>query len=492
MQLVTMLMTCLLAVSCSTDGVVAPLPGSIKGVVYHPITRSPLQYVQMSTVPGTDVQLTNASGAYSFPTVSAGDYIVKAMYSDTSFSGYATVPIKVLSGSATTADLFLKLGSPENGIISGRVVDASGKSIQGAKVTIDKPYSIAETSVDGSFLFLDVTPGKVNVNVIAERLYGAATTTVQKDAVSKLTITAYDQDPLRGSVTGTIVADKKPLPGAIVSITSLALSAATDANGSYVLKNVPIGTYEMIITKEGLRTRRYEVTVALGNPTVKNADLSGTLPPFSEEGLELYLPMNGFIDDLSSKGRSMREFGGNVKFVDDRFGMPGQAVEFNGANSIVTTDGALMNFKELTIGAWVYIPSLSGQTQLVLGKTMHPIGDGYYIIIDAGTLTFIYAVEAFAKFTRLSISTYPKDKWIWVGFSLDGNGNGWACVDGASIKVTSTANYPTITTSPQQFQVGDLPTTTSYPGFSGKMDHLVVFSRYMTVDALRLIMEEKD
>lgn len=58
----------LLVVSgCSSDSVVAPNPGSIRGIVKAPLSQLPIGNVQMSTVPGTSVQLTNERGEYTFP-----------------------------------------------------------------------------------------------------------------------------------------------------------------------------------------------------------------------------------------------------------------------------------------------------------------------------------------------------------------------------------------------------------------------------------------
>ena len=116
----------LLLVACGSDAIIAPSPGSIKGIVKGPITQRPLANVQMSTVPGTSVLLTDDNGAYEFTNVAAGDYIVQATYRDTAIAGYASMQVKVLSGATTKADLILNLGSPENGIISGKVNDESG------------------------------------------------------------------------------------------------------------------------------------------------------------------------------------------------------------------------------------------------------------------------------------------------------------------------------------------------------------------------------
>ena len=426
-----------------------------------------------------------------FPYVSEGDYIVKARYRDTTLSGYASAPVKVYAGSATTADFVLTLGSPTTGVIMGFVRDESGLPVKGARVSIDKPYTVTETAQDGGFIFLEVSPGTVHINVVSDGRFGAADVVVQRDTIAKANITIYSQDPARGSLTGVVVADSKPLAGALVSIASIAASDTTDANGSYTLRNIPSGSYELYVSKEGLRTRRFDITVAVGAPTVKNVDVSASLPPFSVEGLELYLPFNGSIDDMSTRKRPMGSKGGSITYAADRFGTAGQAVSFSGTNSVATQEGTLMNYKALTIGAWVYIPSTSNPTHLILGKTMHPLGDGYYVIMDNSMLSFVYTVNGFERYTRINFGNVPKDEWMWIGCSFDSNSNGWATINGTTQSV-SNSPFTTVTKSPQEVQFGDLETTTTHPGFSGMMDHVVVYSRYMTIGELKSIMEEKD
>jgi hypothetical protein len=96
----------------------------------------------------------------------------------------------------------------------------------------------------------------------------------------------------------------------------------------------------------------------------------------------------------------MKELGTGNRFVADRNGVAGRAIEFNGTNGISTVDGASMNFKPVTLGAWVYIPSNTNTTQLILGKTLHPLGDGYYIAMENGVISFLYTTGGWAKYSR--------------------------------------------------------------------------------------------
>jgi hypothetical protein len=480
----------LLLVACGSDAIIAPSPGSIKGIVKGPITQRPLANVQMSTVPGTSVLLTDDNGAYEFTNVAAGDYIVQATYRDTAIAGYASMQVKVMSGATTKADLILNLGSPENGIISGKVNDESGKAVQGARITITPGSASAVTGADGSFLLIDIPPGTIVVRVVAGTLYGTASVVVERAVTARVNITAYAQDPSKGSVTGAITADNKPCSNAIVGIASLGIADTTDANGSYLLKNVPAGSYELTIEAQGFPLKRVTVSTTAGSPTVKNIDISTSSVNISTQNLELYLTLNESIADLSPKNHSMKELGTGNRFVADRNGVAGRAMEFNGTNGISTVDGASMNFKPVTLGAWVYIPSNTNTTQLILGKTLHPLGDGYYIAMENGVISFLYTTGGWAKYSRTDFSSYPKDQWIWIGYSVSADGSGWATVNGTTIKlVTPNASNNDATATKEQFCVGTLSTTSTLPGFKGAMDHVVLYSRYMTAEELKGIMD---
>ena len=93
-QTIVLFILATLVISCGSDAIVAPpSPGAIKGIVKGPITQRPLANVQMSTVPGTSVLLTDDNGAYEFTNVAAGDYIVQATYRDTAIAAYASMQV---------------------------------------------------------------------------------------------------------------------------------------------------------------------------------------------------------------------------------------------------------------------------------------------------------------------------------------------------------------------------------------------------------------
>ncbi|MFN5378260.1 MAG: hypothetical protein ACK5BQ_05775, partial [Ignavibacteria bacterium] len=110
--------------------------------------------------------------------------------------------------------------------------------------------------------------------------------------------------------------------------------------------------------------------------------------------------------------------------------------------------------------------------------------------MENGVISFLYTTGGWAKYSRTDFSSYPKDQWIWIGYSVSADGSGWATVNGTTIKlVTPNASNTDATATKEQFCVGTLSTTSTLPGFKGAMDHVVLYSRYMTAEELKGIMD---
>ncbi|MBI5693812.1 MAG: TonB-dependent receptor [Verrucomicrobia bacterium] len=67
------------------------------------------------------------------------------------------------------------------------------------------------------------------------------------------------------------------LIGAKVEITALNLSALVDDTGRYMLRGVPAGTHELVVTYTGLDTQRSMVLVSAGQPAVRDFEMSSTI-----------------------------------------------------------------------------------------------------------------------------------------------------------------------------------------------------------------------
>src|SRR5881628_3385393 len=72
-----------------------------------------------------------------------------------------------------------------------------------------------------------------------------------------------------GDVRGTVTSAESgaPLAGARVAVTSPARAALTSERGGYVLRDLPAGRYEIVVTALGRRASRDSVSVAAGAST---------------------------------------------------------------------------------------------------------------------------------------------------------------------------------------------------------------------------------
>jgi hypothetical protein len=90
---------------------------------------------------------------------------------------------------------------------------------------------------------------------------------------------AFAQGTQTGTLSGTVLSsDRQPLPGVTVSVKSPALlgtrTAVTDANGGYIFKALPPGTYKVSYDLTGFSTVEKTVTLALGATVPLDANLT--------------------------------------------------------------------------------------------------------------------------------------------------------------------------------------------------------------------------
>ena len=184
---------------------------------------------------------TNETGYYSIEVAAPGTYTVTA-----SMLGYyddVETGVSVSEGGATTTVNFTL--QPIVGWIDGTVKDApTGASVKGANVTAGDYY--ATTNPSGYYLIADVPVGTYNVTASADGYYSASKpATVKKD---EPTTVNFDIEPFLGAINGTVT-DKVtnlPIANATVTTTPGNYSATTDASGTYVISEVPVGTYQRV------------------------------------------------------------------------------------------------------------------------------------------------------------------------------------------------------------------------------------------------------
>jgi protocatechuate 3,4-dioxygenase beta subunit len=172
--------------------------------------------------------ITNARGEYRFDDVSPGRVHLGVSHPD-----YASVEEDVVVTATGRADRAfdvdpIDLADP--GVVEGRVVDAAGNGVPGARVAIGSvdavvpvamlsPSSAVSTHADGSFRIERARPGKLSVEAYAPGVgRGRAAVVVDSgrttsDAVIRLTPSADDKEP---TATGGVAVTLSPGPGGVL------------------------------------------------------------------------------------------------------------------------------------------------------------------------------------------------------------------------------------------------------------------------------------
>ena len=481
-----------LIVGCSSETIVAPTLGSIRGTAKDLRTRKPLANASVQLVSRSESVVTDASGFYEMPDVAAGEFAVKAILRESNYVCYAQAPVRVDEGKTTTVDLMLVPGSSfDKGAIIGHVIDEQGKAVKGARVSTDQKTSIEVTSDNGSFVIIDVPSDTVTLDVVGTDRYARRRLFVKVGDTTAVTITALPQDPTKGWLYGSVTSKGEPVPGAIVQVQGLNLADTTDDFGTYLIRNLPEGLANVSYSRDGFRTRNFTVSTQVQIGLEKNVALSeqSTVPT---EKLEFYLPFDGSIEDRSPLHRETNVNGVGYSFTRDRYNRPDQAIHFDGTTCVIAVNGIDMNYKPITIGMWFYVEEYPTTLQYMLGKISYLNGDGYCITMKNRDMSFAYVTNGGkdVSSTQFNGGFFEKNRWRWFGFSIAEDGTGYVTMNAQS--TYSVKPVTGVSTNREPLTVGDVPAAANSGGFSGSLDQVVIYNRFMKLEDLAKIMESKE
>ncbi len=145
------------------DGQDAATTGTISGTVLDE-GGNPVEDVEITTVPTTELVTSDASGEFELVDVPVGAYLVEATLAGV---GSASIVTGVAGGSTTNISLTLVQSDDAPATIEGSVVDSDGSAVEGASVTVEGQTASATTAADGSFALSGVEPGYAFLNVAA-------------------------------------------------------------------------------------------------------------------------------------------------------------------------------------------------------------------------------------------------------------------------------------------------------------------------------------
>ena len=257
--------------------------------------------------------------------------------------------------------------------VRGRVVDEAGKPVAGARVRMFGAAELrwaadradARSQDDGSFVIDPIVPGEYGISVDPFRL-------VEKERERKLTVPPTGVADLelivaRGSsVSGVVMRDGRPVPGADVSLRGNGSgNARSEADGRFLLRGVTPGEYSLYAESgdEGAFTNGPTITVTEG------ADLTGVTIE-----LDLAGAITGVVVDqnnapvpgahLSFELIGGRDYGRATTADDGSFTVRGLS---GGGDYDVTITAALqssMEFAPVAGAAFPPVPVADGKTHV--------------------------------------------------------------------------------------------------------------------------------
>lgn len=125
-----------------------------------------------------------------------------------------------------------------------------------------------------------------------------------------ISLQAYSQGTLRGTIEGTIISreDGQRLVGANILLQGTVLGTITDAHGKFVLKNVPVGTYSLIVSMIGFERK---VIPAVEVHQAEAIQLSAELEPIP-------IQTEPVVVTASKREQSLQEVPVSVSVLDAR------------------------------------------------------------------------------------------------------------------------------------------------------------------------------
>ncbi|PDW04704.1 MSCRAMM family protein [Candidatus Viridilinea mediisalina] len=223
---------------------------------------------------GTRSTTTDAQGAYALADVPVGHHTLTATHTLYSFSP-ATLAISVtddLEDQDFTARLLQYT-------VSGRVAEANGTGVAG--VTISDGTRSTTTDAEGAYALADVPTGHYTLTA-THTLYSFNPATLAISVTDDLADQDFIATLLTYDVSGR-VAEANGAGVAGVTISDGTRSTTTDAQGTYTLSDLPIGSYTLVVSHTDYSFAPTSRTISV-TTNLSGQDFTATLLTYSVSG----------------------------------------------------------------------------------------------------------------------------------------------------------------------------------------------------------------
>ncbi|HEX3764655.1 MAG TPA: carboxypeptidase regulatory-like domain-containing protein [Kofleriaceae bacterium] len=218
------------------------------------VDGSPVANATVAIAGGGPTTTTGADGSFKLPGVAATNVMVEI-----TADGFTAKQVPVL-GAATALELQVVIVRPapaepapaETRLVGGVVSDPAHAPVAGATVTVHGTSLQVVTGADGSFALPGVSLGEVTLDVTAPN-QPATTIAVPADKpVVAVTMGASAQAaaPTTRTIKGKVIdpTTKEPIPAAQIEAAGTGAVVFSDADGSFILENLPIGPVKLDIS----------------------------------------------------------------------------------------------------------------------------------------------------------------------------------------------------------------------------------------------------
>ncbi|WP_158624971.1 carboxypeptidase regulatory-like domain-containing protein [Corallococcus terminator] len=244
------------AASTSVTLTLARSRGRVEGVALLDDAQDPAgTQVSLRGLTGVTTT-TDAQGRFVLEGVPTGSYLV-----DTVRAGYTSPQPLVLVQADATASVSMTL-ERRYGSIQGRVTLEGRTNHSGVRIDLVGRTDSVTTNASGSFQLTRLPPGDYSLQATLSP-YETVNVSV-KVALDDSRNTNFTMSLLRGDVTGTVLLEEfaaGSLDGTEVTLTGTSLRTTTQADGTFTLTGVPVGTYEVRASRSTHAEQRVSVTV---------------------------------------------------------------------------------------------------------------------------------------------------------------------------------------------------------------------------------------
>ncbi|WP_080834597.1 carboxypeptidase regulatory-like domain-containing protein [Cohnella massiliensis] len=231
--------------------------GTVKNASGQPVKDASVSLYKTGSTYSSSSALTDASGKFNLNAVEPGQYQLKAIYSDATYSYASDLsgPFRIETGQTVQAgDIVIRV---IDGAAAGTVVKLDGAPVSNVEVTLYKgadAIARAFTDQDGKFLHAKRTPGDYRIKAAYEDSlykYTSDFASLQISAGQTTTLPPLTVIPIAGAVEGTITdKDGQPLGASEVRLfkeggTSPSARTETGADGSYRFAKLEPGRYRI-------------------------------------------------------------------------------------------------------------------------------------------------------------------------------------------------------------------------------------------------------